>query len=1001
MRYSIKSKILITFFIVLSYSIIGQNFPSKNINLSDGLPNNQVGAILKDSRGILWVGTHNGLSKIENSSIENFFVEDGLAHNSTRDILEDTNGNIWIGSYGGGVTSYDGNQFTVYNAQKGLANNFVRKLFEYKNYILVGAKNGVSIINLDDHKVETIKTEGENFQVMDFFVYDDEVYCGTFREGIFKIDIENKSVKEIYSYAPRSNALFSIYIKDSLFYYSIDGANSDLKMGTLKKFKIDNLLNNKSEDLMFGKSIIWDYATDSDNNLYGAAWGVYANNGGVYQIKNDTFINKTIDFGITSSNVTCLYFDKEYNFLYAGTTDKGLFQVDLNKTINYIKNDELEIVDIENSQSNLALLIKTSLVIIKDNKIVNQVFNSEFLKFVNDNIQKKLISYHIKNNTKFQEINFFKIVNYNSFYWVSTNIGLFKLSYDGTILGYNPQLTINFEFDNNGNLLTPIPYSSFRIYPNFKEKESQIYHGDSVNTPVSVSGYSKLNNKIFITTVYKGLFLYENKEFVSLNSTNDFTELELDHIALIGETNTLAISTSAGDVYLADVNDSFKILKKLKREMIIGNSILFLETYKEALLIGTDKGLNIYSSGVLQFIDEEQGIKNTNLTSSKIIDKNLIIGTNNGYYKIDLNKLLNRKSEELKLSVTNISVNHQPIDRTEYNWFTYTKKQLELNHDENRLSIDFSASNHPYPKKLLYSYQIEHLDTTWSKFLNETNIFLSYIPSGKYNVNVRVKDLNSGVTAASKLINIKVHPPFWVTWWFITGVLFMLVNLAIVAYINRINYIENREQQKSKIQKRIVETKLEALQSQMNPHFTFNAMNSIQNYTIDNDVDNALMYLGEFAKLIRLTLENSSKPLITLSEEISYLKSYIALENMRFNDKVEISFNYDEIEVNEIELPPMLIQPFIENVFVHAFNKEHQTPKLSINFTINNDLLICKVIDNGIGMSETKSGQLHQSKGLKLVTERLNLLNNSSSNSFNISSEKGKGTAVTLQFELI
>jgi sensor histidine kinase YesM len=245
-----------------------------------------------------------------------------------------------------------------------------------------------------------------------------------------------------------------------------------------------------------------------------------------------------------------------------------------------------------------------------------------------------------------------------------------------------------------------------------------------------------------------------------------------------------------------------------------------------------------------------------------------------------------------------------------------------------------------------------------------------------------------------------VTPPFWKAWWFIVSTPLIAVLIGFFVYKKRIKYITNREEQKSIIQQRIVETKLEALQSQMNPHFTFNAMNSIQNYIIDNDIDNALMYLAEFAKLIRKTLDNSSLPLITLGEEISYLQSYSALENMRHNNSVEVEINYAKIDLPEIDIPPMLIQPFVENVFVHAFTSEHINPKLTIEFIVENEFLVCKITDNGAGMSKTLSGQIHESKGLILVKERLNLLNKSNTNSFQIETKLGIGTSITLQLEI-
>ena len=197
-----------------------------------------------------------------------------------------------------------------------------------------------------------------------------------------------------------------------------------------------------------------------------------------------------------------------------------------------------------------------------------------------------------------------------------------------------------------------------------------------------------------------------------------------------------------------------------------------------------------------------------------------------------------------------------------------------------------------------------------------------------------------------------------------------------------------------------METKLEALQSQMNPHFTFNAMNSIQNYIIDNDIDNALMYLSEFAKLIRQTLQNSSKQLITLAEEINYLKSYTSIENMRFNNKIRITFTYEDLAINKIRIPPMLLQPFVENVFVHAFDKHKKNPMLTICFSKKQNILHCEIMDNGKGMGKTTSGQMHESKGLKLVSERLNLLNKKNFTSIKVSSKIGEGTRVLVRLQL-
>jgi sensor histidine kinase YesM len=223
----------------------------------------------------------------------------------------------------------------------------------------------------------------------------------------------------------------------------------------------------------------------------------------------------------------------------------------------------------------------------------------------------------------------------------------------------------------------------------------------------------------------------------------------------------------------------------------------------------------------------------------------------------------------------------------------------------------------------------------------------------------------------------------------------MLLIVGILLIRKRISQIKSQEQ----VKKRLAETKLEALQSQMNPHFIFNAMNSIQNYIIDNDTNDALMYLGEFSKLMRQTLNNSSKSRITLADEIDYLESYVRLEKMRYKDSVNFVISIDaEIDINEMYIPPMILQPLIENVFIHAFDSKSLNPTIEVSFTILDDWLICKIRDNGKGFNTDING--HASKGIKLIKERLNLIQGSVKNSILINSFPMEGTLVSIKFKL-
>lgn len=291
-------------------------------------------------------------------------------------------------------------------------------------------------------------------------------------------------------------------------------------------------------------------------------------------------------------------------------------------------------------------------------------------------------------------------------------------------------------------------------------------------------------------------------------------------------------------------------------------------------------------------------------------------------------------------------------------------------------------------------------NANWSNWSTTKIINLTYLPPGKYQLQVQLKDLHFGKTNPIELLTITISPPFWKSWWFIAASLISFVLLSYLIIKKRIATITKQEQAKGEIQKRLVETKLEALQSQMNPHFIFNAMNSIQYFIVDNNTDEALLYMGKFSKLIRLTLNHSSKIKIPLADEIKYLEAYTTLENLRFNNRITIQIEAEEkTPTDTILIPPMLVQPFVENTFIHAFNAKLKNPKLHISFKIEGAFLVCEITDNGKGIATQTTNKVNTSKGIELVKERLKLLQQDTDFNLKISSTPGKGTVVRLQIK--
>ncbi|PLX09786.1 MAG: hypothetical protein C0596_00425 [Marinilabiliales bacterium] len=196
-------------------------------------------------------------------------------------------------------------------------------------------------------------------------------------------------------------------------------------------------------------------------------------------------------------------------------------------------------------------------------------------------------------------------------------------------------------------------------------------------------------------------------------------------------------------------------------------------------------------------------------------------------------------------------------------------------------------------------------------------------------------------------------------------------------------YQLRRKNRENQLKQQALEIEKNLLRSQMNPHFIFNAMNSIQSFIAENDSYSALRYLSKFAKLIRLILENSMHQNIQLQDELQSLELYMELEKVRFNNKFDFKINIDDkIESDIIEVPPMLIQPFVENAIIHGVMPLEKEGLIEINMRKidGENLILCEVTDNGIGREASAAlkkshGKKHKSVGMQVSRQRLESLN--------------------------
>ncbi|MEZ4938039.1 MAG: histidine kinase, partial [Crocinitomicaceae bacterium] len=221
---------------------------------------------------------------------------------------------------------------------------------------------------------------------------------------------------------------------------------------------------------------------------------------------------------------------------------------------------------------------------------------------------------------------------------------------------------------------------------------------------------------------------------------------------------------------------------------------------------------------------------------------------------------------------------------------------------------------------------------------------------GIYQLNFQV--VYRGQVFIEKSFSFEITPPFWNELWFQISILLGVVLIIALAYKIRLNITTKR----SKLESEIARSRLTAIQSQMNPHFIFNALNSIQDQVLHGEKINSYSYISKFADLVRKTLEYSDKDLITLDQEIKLIEIYLTLEKLRFDEKLEYEINFEDIEGTLI--PPMILQPFIENAIVHGLLHKEGKGKLKINISkTHSDTLECLIEDNGIGRKKSKEIQ--------------------------------------------
>ena len=445
-----------------------------------------------------------------------------------------------------------------------------------------------------------------------------------------------------------------------------------------------------------------------------------------------------------------------------------------------------------------------------------------------------------------------------------------------------------------------------------------------------------------------------NEEGQAIKSTNDITATE-DGIIWVATNNQGLFGFKDKDMIA-----HFSIANGL-----VSNNVIALKADANQLYLGTDKGLQVLNAkdGLQKTFDKTDGFCSNEVNDIEVIGDFVFVATNKGLIRFHKEQAADNPYPP-SILLGKISIGKRDTSLLE---------SYQLAYHQNNLFVSFQGIAYRSQGRYHYKYRFQGLSEDWLYLPGgrQELRFMGLAP-GSYQLEIYALNEDGVASEMPIFINFHIAAPFWQSWWF-----FLSIAIAVFLLIAwQFRMYRRRQQLVLKMQ----QLRTQALQSQMNPHFIFNAMNAIQQLMMEDSIKNALAYLARFAKLIRTIFEISGKPYIELEQEISFLRVYLDLEKLRFRDKVLIEFWIDpNLEKDMFNIPPLLIQPILENSFKHGLLHKKDSGLLSLKFQKEHNFLYVSVEDNGIGrkkaveLSQWKE-ETKEKSGLTVTLSRLLLL---------------------------
>ena len=920
-------KAVLIFFLV-SFQLFGQNPHYFKIDKSKGLPSNSVYDMMQDKDGMMWFATNDGLCSYDGRKFVSYYCENQISKSGSN-VVQDRYGRIWY-------CTFDG---FIYYLERGK----LKKLNQKQNI---------------------------GFQRFNFL--ED---CMIYFEKNELVFLDLKTLIKTKSIAIISQSMDSFHLFKNVFYV--------LSEDNLIEIKSPKSVTTHQIPIAIQQNFRGNFLTNTNENL--AIVSKHANE--YYFFKDGNFTKK--EFGLKDIYVQNVVVTSKNNWI---ATTKGIYKYDF-----------------ENPNIEAHLYYKEYNI----SSIFNDKFGNFWIATLNDGLL--LIP-------DFQTLLIPTPASPSVITWHKNQI-CFGTKDEKIFTGLPPNFSPTFQGTSNHIIeqltvdeATNTVYFTSNSFKELNEKGKII---KDIN--IAIKDFKKIDNTYyaFAASGLCGLFKYsDEKSFWDAYFVTNFETHTPDrHMARLVDGvrgKSVAYNPNTKAIYFATNNGLFCTKTDKTVEVTQENETVYiskLEFYNNLVygLTTDNKLLTIEKNNTVKKLDLSTSISDEKVTKIKLIDSQLFLFTTNSIFSYDLNnhkvaKIFNlnteneisdiiQKDNELILAsfkglilVTNKS-SFNPMPKfllqsvTANNKIVSIEKLKTLDYSDNNIAINFAVLSYvPNLKNILY-YKIN--DEKWQIIDDESrSLKLSSLASGDYTIFFKTA-IENRFSAVQKL-EINILKPIWEQYWFIGILALLTFGSVIFFYKNQIQKINLRNAilvERFELEKNLNLSALKAIKSQMNPHFFYNALNTIQSYILSNDKKQAVNYLSKFSQLTRTILEMSEKEYVHLSDEIKTLNLYLEIEKARFNDDFEYEISSDTaLDIDLIKIPSMLLQPYIENAVKHGLLHKKGLKFLKITFLKKQFMLHIEISDNGIGRQKSMAlnaikNKNHNSFATVAMQNRIDLLN--------------------------